>query len=88
MGNIIPFGRDEDIVCRGNPAVVKAVRLMKEALATLDRGGAGCTAFACHLSLAIDVAEQAPLPKDEEECQAMLDALLASEPGSGLIAKM
>ncbi len=88
MGNVVPFGRDEDIVCRENPAVVKAVRLMKEALATLDRGGAGCTAFACHLSFAIDVAEQAPVPKNEKECQAMLDALLASEPDAGLMAKM
>lgn len=79
MGNVVPFGRDEDILSRGNPAVRQALHLMKEALATLDRGGAGCTAFACHLSLAIDVAEEQPIPKNEEECQVMLEELLAAK---------
>ncbi len=88
MGNVVPFGRDEDIVSRGNPAVRQALRLMKEALATLDRGGAGCTAFACHLSLAIDVAEEQPVPKNEEECQAMLDELLASRAGTYPVGKI
>jgi hypothetical protein len=44
---------------------------MKEALEILDRGGAGLTAFACHLSLAIDVAEERPVPTTEEEFEAM-----------------
>jgi hypothetical protein len=71
MGNVMSIVRDEELVSAADPAVVKAVSLMKEALEILDRGGAGLTAFACHLSLAIDVAEQRPLPTTEEEFEAM-----------------
>jgi hypothetical protein len=88
MGNVVPFGCDEDIVSRGDLAVRQALRLMKEALATLDRGGAGCTAFACHLSLAIDVTEERPIPKSEEECEAMLDDLLAPTAGAHSAGKI
>jgi hypothetical protein len=76
MGNVVPFGRDEDVVKRGSPAVIKALSLMKDALATLDSGGAGFTSFACHLSLAIDLAEAQPVPQTEQECQSILDDLL------------
>nr|WP_281124202.1 hypothetical protein [Sphingomonas sp. AR_OL41] len=71
MGNAMSIVRDEELVSAADPAVVKAVSLMREALEILDRGGAGLTAFACHLSLAIDVAEQRPVPTTEEEFEAM-----------------
>lgn len=81
MGNVLLFARDEDIVSRQNPAVIQALGLMKEALATLDRGGAGCTTFACHLSMAIDLADDRPIPMSEEECQTMLEQLASPCPG-------
>jgi hypothetical protein len=71
MENVMSIVRDGDLVNPGDPAVKRAVSLMKEALEILDLGGAGLTAFACHLSLAIDVAEQRPCPKSEEEFEAM-----------------
>jgi hypothetical protein len=71
MGNVMSIVRDEEFVSAGDPAVVKAVSLMKEALEILDRGGAGLTTFACHLSLAIDVAEERPVATTEEEFEAM-----------------
>jgi hypothetical protein len=70
MENIMSIVRYEEFVSAGDPAVTRAVSLMKEALDILDRGGAGLTAFACHLSLAIDVAEQRPVPATEEEFEA------------------
>ncbi len=38
----------------------QAVDLMERALALLDGAGHGATSFACHLSLAIDVAHGEP----------------------------
>lgn len=37
--------------------VAEAIEMMRDALALLDRAGAGSTGFAFHLSLAVEVAD-------------------------------
>ena len=88
MGNVIPLDRHEDGERQSNPALRRALALMKEALAILDAGGAGVTTLACHLSLAIDRAEENPGPRTEEECQAMLDGMTASAAGAYTAGKI
>ncbi len=46
----VPIEENEEIVS-------EAILLMKQSLNLLDEAGVGCTAFGCHLSMAIDTAE-------------------------------
>lgn len=50
---------------RDDARVAQALAMMKNALNLLDLAGAGFTSFACHLSMAIDVAEGRPTAGDD-----------------------
>ncbi|CAN5497325.1 hypothetical protein BH10PSE12_BH10PSE12_07960 [soil metagenome] len=57
---------------RNSGCVEEALALMRDALALLDRAGAGATPYACHLSMAIDVAEGHPVASNEEACRRVV----------------
>ena len=64
----------------------KAIELARQALALLDACGAGDTLFACHLSHALDAADQhpdAPSPADSADPSIRSSGLEPVERHSG-----
>jgi enolase len=59
-----------------DPMVAEAIRSMENALDMFDRAGLGTTAFACHLSMAIDCAQSS-----FDDAAASLLKLLKSDKG-------
>jgi hypothetical protein len=54
IGSYLPDGKEQAVISES----ITAVSLMRSALGLLDRAGHGCTATACLLQYAIDLATQ------------------------------